>query len=199
MEIDMKYKVLFVIGIILLFMLGIFLGIKANDFFGKEKEIVPPEQQEQKNVTIYEEGENTLPTSTKKYDIEVVYEDNYILCEETITSKNLVYDSTMEEVKKQEEAKQEKEGKVYRIKEETNDKIIYTRKLKQNCPNHFKVILEKENIVVYNVVDEEVKNVYRKIDISDRLIREEMKKELEKGIAVDSFEELNLLIEDLES
>jgi len=82
------------------------------------------------------------------------YEDNYIICEETITSKNLVYDSTMEEVKKQEETKQEKEGKVYRIKEETNDKIVYTRKLKQNCPNHFKVILEKENIVVYNVVDE---------------------------------------------
>ena len=45
-----------------------------------------------------------------------------------------------------------------------NEKIIYIREIEQNCRNHFLVKLEDESIVVYNVVDDSTRLVYKKIN-----------------------------------
>ena len=77
--------------------------------------------------------------------------------------------------------------------------MVYERELNQNCPNHFFIILEDEKINIYNVLTNEIKEFYQAIDISEELIRNELIEELTKGITVNSYEELNLIIEDIES
>ena len=53
--------------------------------------------------------------------------------------------------------------------------------------------------MVYSIVNDTVSTVYQKIDIPQELISPEMLEELNVGIKVDSKEDLNLIIEDLES
>lgn len=197
MGIDMKYKILFGILIVVLFAGGIFLGIKISSPKDNSEALKTLNKVEES--LIYDESEKSIQTLSKTYDIELVYEDNYTLCGESTTKKETIYDTTLEELKSREEKKQEDEGKVYKIKEESNEKLVYSRNISENCPNHFKVVLEENVINVYKVIDEDTKNLYRKIDTQDKLIREDVKEELKKGIKIDSYEELNLLIEDLES
>lgn len=197
MGIDMKYKILFGILIVVLFAGGIFLGIKISSPKDNSEALKTLNKVEES--LIYDESEKSIQTLSKTYDIDLVYEDNYTLCGESTTKKETIYDTTLEELKSREEKKQEDEGKVYKIKEESNEKLVYSRNISENCPNHFKVVLEENVINVYKVIDEDTKNLYRKIDTQDKLIREDVKEELKKGIKIDSYEELNLLIEDLES
>lgn len=197
MGIDMKYKILFGILIVGLFLGGIFLGIKISGT-EDDNEAFETLNKEDENL-IYEENATSVQTISKKYDIELVYEDNYTLCGETVTKKETIYDTTLEELKSNEEKKQEQEGKVYKIKEESNEKLVFSRNISENCPNHFIIILEENTINIYKDIDGKTKNLYRKIDTQDKLLREDLKEELEKGIKIGSYEELNLLIEDLES
>lgn len=196
MEIDTKYKVLFVFLTFLLFGGGLFIGFKlVNKDTDNSLEIL----NDVKENIIYEEDEKSIQTFSKKYDIELVYEENYTLCNETVSKREIIYGTTLDELKENEKNKQEKQGKVYMIKEESNDRLVYYRNISTNCPNHFKVILEDSVINIYRVVDENNQELYRKIDTKDKLIREDIKKELSNGITINSYEDLNLLIEDLES
>lgn len=203
MGIDLKYKIMFFSGIFLLFVVGVFVGFKANDIFHADEEVIQTASNQEDNpvnsskVDIYDE--QTTPTISKKYDIELVYEDCYTTCDDTITKKEIIYNTSLEELKEKEAEKQDKEGKVYKIKEESNEKLVYSRNIPQNCPNHFRAVLEDDEIIIYNVVNEGVETVYRKISTEDKLLRDDMKEELEEGLTLDSLEELNLLIEDLES
>ena len=54
-------------------------------------------------------------------------------------------------------------------------------------------------VVIYNVVNDSVKTIYQKIDKPTELLNPEMIEELNSGINANSKEELNLIIEDLES
>lgn len=198
MGIDVKYKILFGILIILLFAGGIFIGVKISNI-GSESNTLEPENKIEEEIPIYEEDNRLVETLSKKYDIELVYEDKYALCGETVTKKEKIYDTTLEELKDREEEKQSSEGKVYKIKEESNERLVYSRNISENCPNHFKAILEDSVIKIYRVIDKENTELYRKIDTKDKLLREDVKEELKNGIGMDSFQELNLFIEDLES
>lgn len=198
MGIDTKYKILFGVLIVLLFGVGIFIGIKVSKI-GSSASSLEMENKVDENVDIYNEDENTVQTLSKKYDIELVYEDKYTLCNETITKKETIYDTTLEELKQREEKTQEADGKVYKIKEESNERLVYSRNISTNCPNHFKAILEDNVIKIYRVIDEKSNELYRKIDTQDKLIREDVKEELEEGVLLNSYQELNLFIEDLES
>ena len=53
--------------------------------------------------------------------------------------------------------------------------------------------------LLFITIDEENLEVYKKLNIAEELIREELKERLKEGIDVDSKEELNLIVEDIES
>lgn len=59
--------------------------------------------------------------------------------------------------------------------------------------------MEDGAVVIYNRIDKENLEVYKKLNIAEELIREELKERLKEGIDVDSKEELNLIVEDIES
>ena len=174
-------------------MFGIYIG------FGLEskKNVANPAEaviKKEEDVDIYNDT-----TTSKKYDIELVYEDYYTLCNETITKSETVYDTNVDELLEIEKSKQSASSKEYEVKEKTKERLVFYRELDQNCPNHFNVKLENGVIVIYSVVNESVSTVYKTIDIAQELIRPELVEELNLGIEINSKEELNLFIEDIES
>ena len=125
--------------------------------------------------------------------------DRFKKCNETITKSETVYDTNVDELLEIEKSKQSASSKEYEVKEKTKERLVFYRELDQNCPNHFNVKLENGVIVIYSVVNESVSTVYKTIDIAQELIRPELVEELNLGIEINSKEELNLFIEDIES
>ncbi len=199
MENRKKYRLLVIILFIFLLSLGIFVGLNMtynnslyDNYIGEEQK---DKDGDNNDINIY----GSEPVSTKKYNIDLVYIDEYTLCGETIKNEETIYDTTLADLKLIEENKQLQENTKYEILEESNERLVYSRKLNQNCPNHFIVQLEEGKIVVYNVVSESVKTKYQEIDISTELIRPELMEELNVGIKANSHQELNFIIEDIES
>lgn len=179
-------------GIVLLLVLGVYIGFKytRNDKNVEDKTSIAEDSIEK---------DETTPVSTKTYDIEVVYKDEYTKCGHTIQNKDIVYGTTLENLKEEENKKQKEKGIIYEVEEESNEQVIYTRKVDQNCPNHFFVKIENNNIVIYNIIDEAAMSVYKKLEVDINTLNPEMLEELNEGIKVDSKEDLNLIIEDIES
>lgn len=179
-------------GVFLLLLLGIYIGFKytRNDKNVEDKTSIAEDRIEK---------DETTPVSTKTYDIEVVYKDEYTKCGHTIQNKDMVYGTTLENLKEEENKKQKEKGIIYEVEEESNDQIVYSRKVDQNCPNHFLVKIENNNIVIYNIIDDAAMSVYKKLEVDINTLNPEMLEELNEGIKVDSKEDLNLIIEDIES
>lgn len=148
-------------------------------------------------INIYEDDVTSV--ISKKHDIKVEYIDYYTLCGEKITDSKDYYDTTIDDVKNNEERKQKENGFEYIIKEENNDKIIFQRSVDTYCPNHFKIILEDKNINVYRKITDKKDELYKKLDIPIETLRTEVVNELTGGILVNSEQELNMIIEDIES
>lgn len=184
-----------VLGILVLCLsIGIYLGFRYTKNNENLMDYTETTAEDNNN-----ENNDTTPVSTKTYDIEVVYKDKYNKCGHIIENKNMTYGTTLEKVKEEENVKQKENGNIYEIIEESNEKIIYSREIEQNCPNHFLVKLEDKTIVVYNVVDDSTMLVYKKINADLETLNPEMLEELNVGIKADSKEDLNLIIEDIES
>lgn len=194
-----KYKIFVVILMFFLLTFGIFIGLSVtyNSSVSDDLTSYTPDDMEEDLKKF--SNEQTESVNSKTHDIEVTYIDNYTLCNEQIKSTNMIYSSTLEKVRNEEEIKQGRENKQYDLIDESSDKLVYSRNIDQNCPNHFSVKLENGLVNVYNVVSEDVNTIYKTIDISEELIRSELIEELTKGITANSKEELNLIIEDLES
>lgn len=194
MKKNMGYSFL-VFGILVICLsLGIFLGFKYTKNNDGLKDYNETTAEEDSN-----ENQDTTSVNTKTYDIEVVYEDKYTKCGHNIENKNTIYGTTIDKLKEDENNKQKENGNIYEITEESNERIVYSREIDQNCPNHFLVKLEDNNIVIYNVVDDSTMMVYKKINADLETLNPEMLEELNVGIKADSKEDLNLIIEDIES
>ena len=185
----------FVFGILVVCLsLGIYLGFR----YTKNNTEV-----EDYNQTTAEEAEvikeDTTPVSTKTYDIELIYIDEYIKCNHVIENKSIVYSTTLDKLKEEESNKQKENGNIYTLIEENNEKLVYTRKIEQNCPNHFLIKIEDNKVVIYNIVDESAMLVFKYLEVDVKTLNPEMLEELNEGIKVDSKEDLNLIIEDIES
>lgn len=194
MKKNILYRFLVFIVFVFCLSFGIYVGFKytKNDENLTDYTETTAEEEEIKN-------DDTTPVSTKTYDIEVIYKDEYIKCGHVIENKNTIYGTTIEKVKDEENNKQKDNGNIYEIEEESNEKIVYSRKIGQNCPNHFLVKLEDDEIVISNIVDESATMVYKKIKVDSETLNPEMLEELNQGIKANSKEELNLIIEDIES
>lgn len=150
------------------------------------------------NVNIY--NEDVVTASTKTEDIDVIYEDYYLDCMETERTSKRYYGTTIDKVEEEQKEYQEKNGLLYELKDETKNKVVYHRELEGNCPNHFLVIQEDEKVVVYQIRGENKKVVYMNIeDINIENLRQELKLKLKVGNYLNSREELNNFIEDLET
>ncbi len=193
MRLETKYRLMVISMFIILLMFGVYIGFNLEN---KKVNVEPVEtvisnNNEEDEVSIYGESTNN--------DIEVIYEDEYTMCSHVISNSEIMYNTNITLVKSQELEKQKKDNLEYQIIYESEDKIVFHRSLNQNCPNHFEIKLEEGIIVVYSIVNDTVKVIYKKVDVPQELISPEMLEELNTGIKADSKEELNLIMEDLES
>ena len=197
-------KIIMLLGVTLFFMLigGMILGLKISPGSGiyNDEENVIHHNEENDNdkrsqVDIYDD----VPAFNETKNITVIYEDVYNLCGETVKEEKVVEDATIEKLKEEEEKNMKENEKSYELKSQTSDTLVYTRTLDKYCPNHFLIKLEDSKVIVYNLVNDIVKTKYKEIEVSIELLRQEMVDELSVGIKVDSKEELNFILEDLDS
>lgn len=181
------YRITVLSVAVILLLTGAYIGLKISDNVAGEQ--VVPDQVEKVDET-------TAPvinkTEDKNIDIEVIYEDYYTNCKETIVNKNTEFGTTKEKIK-------EKADKSYELVEETENSIKFRKEIDSNCPNHFELRIEDNYVMIYQIVSEGVSVIYKNTEIPISSIRSEMVAELEKGIKVNSLEELNSYIEDIES
>lgn len=198
--IDYKDKILYCLALIVLLFLGIGVGYVKTASLDKININNSSVLEFARDYNLETSNDMVITASTKTYDITIVYEDKYTVCNESVTTSKIKYGSTMDKVKEEEKRYQEEKGLLYEVKEETESKIVYYRTINQNCPNHFKVILEEDKINVYSIQGEDKSIIYMTIeDINIENLREELKQKIKKGTYINSREELNRFIEDLES
>lgn len=195
MKKNIKYSVFVFFVLVMCLSLGIYLGFRST----KNNKNLEDYTETADDENSEDETQNVTPVSTKKYDIELVYQDVYKTCGHVIENKKVVYSTTLDELKEQEEKKQTESGNKYAIEEESNERLVYKREISQYCPNHFLIKIEEGTVVIYNIIDDSAMSVYKKIEVDSNSLNPEMLEELNTGIKVDSKEKLNLLIEDIES
>lgn len=198
--IDVKEKILYCLSLVVLLFVGIGVGYIKTVSLDSLNIDNTSAVEFANNYDLVTNNELLITASTKTYDITVVYEDNYTVCNESVVTSKVEYGTTMDKVKEEEKNYQEEKGLVYTIKTETEDKIVYSRIINENCPNHFKVILEDDKINVYSIQGENKSTLFMTVkDVNINNLRKELKEMVQKGTYINSKEELNRFIEDLES
>ncbi|MBO5477277.1 MAG: BofC C-terminal domain-containing protein [Clostridia bacterium] len=197
---NLKEKLVYCLVLVMFLVLGVGFGY-VQTVMSSDIKITNTSMLDYATSYIFPEQNDILvAASTHTYDVEVMYEDNYLVCNEKVLTTKTVYGTTMDKVKEDEKAYQEEKGIVYKIKGESAERIIYTREINENCPNHFWIILEDGKINVYSVQGENKRTLFRKIEnINIDNLREELRIKVEKGTSLNSKDELNKFIEDLES
>ena len=182
------YKIFIFLILTACLVLGILLGFRyetQNEEIDKITEITAEDEMDEKK-------DDFLPVNTKTYDIEVVYKDKYTFCGHEIIKTNTIYGTTIDKIK-------EEMSDEYEIEEETNERVVLVKTINQNCPNHFLVKIQNNEIIIYNIIDEGTLATYKIIEVDPNTLNPEMLEELNEGIKADGKEELNLIIEDIES
>lgn len=197
---DLKEKIIYCVVLVIFLIVSVCFGV-AQTILNSGLDIKNTNISEYAKSCVFNSPtEDTITTATMSYDIDVIYEDNYLLCGENTLNTKKVYGTTMEKVKEDEKKYQEENGLVYEIKAETATRIVYTRTVEENCPNHFKIVLEDNVINIYSIITNNKEEIYMTLrDINISHLRNELKNKIEKGTYINSKEELNRFIEDLET
>ncbi len=195
---NLKFKIMYCLSLVLFLIVGIMFGYNKEtkkSMFNDESILDYAIRFTSADVDNY-----VVTTSTKVSDIEVIYEDCYLECNESESKSKMVYGTTMDKVKEDEEKEQEAKGVIYEIKGESSTRIMYSRNINGICPNHYFVKAESGVVTVYRIKGEDKKEIYTKLEnINIENLRQELKTKIEKGTYLNSREELNHFIEDLES
>jgi len=181
----MVYRIVVMCVAVILLLSGAYIGLKISNNVEAENVLPEPIDRVAEDIT-------PVISKTDDKDIEVIYEHYYLNCKETITNKNMEFGTTKEKIK-------EKTDKEYKVVDETENSITFKKEINSNCPNHFKFILEDEYVMIYQVKSDGVYVMYKNTEIPESNIRNELVAELKNGILVNSLEELNSYMEDLES
>jgi len=168
---------------------GLYIGFKIGD--GATAEVINPNPE----VVVYQPPTSTVTNNQEKneeVDIEVIYEEYYTDCKETIINKNMEFGTTIEKLK-------EKVGDEYEVVDETENSITFRKEIATNCPNHFELKLVDGYVMIYQRIKADETVMYKNTEIPQAVIRDELVSELEKGIKVDTLDDLNSYMEDIES
>ena len=87
----------------------------------------------------------------------------------------------------------------YRLIGEQEGVLLYQKVHSGKCMNHYKVILENELVNIYRIGKSGEFEIYQTTEITESMLRQGIKEQLQAGIEVDDIEELILLMEDIES
>lgn len=202
------YRALLFSFVLMLFTVGIGLGVKYGDDQIKNSSVDNIDEKDNKedngksnnidNINIY--NNESIKTNVDIYDvsiyenkedIEVNLIENYLLCHEEITQTFMEYNTNLDILKEK--------YKDYNIVSEDNNILVLEKTINTNCPHHYLVKILNEYVVVYQVISDSKTDIYKNTEIHINTIRDEIKEELKKGVYVEGIEELYNLIEELDS
>lgn len=195
MKTETMYRILVATVMVLLLVIGIYIGIDTTN---KEKESKLLASVSNQNVTVkpyIEPEKETVSVDDLVIDVSVVYTDVYPDCGHTIEQEEKHEDTTVNKLKQEIEEK----DLGYRLVGTDEGILIYQKVNVGRCRNHYKVVLEEDKVRIYRIGISGEYEPYQETEITTATIREGIKEQLINGIEVDEIEELLLLIEDIES
>lgn len=188
------YRVLVATVLVLLMVVGIYIGVELtdNETKAQEQEVV---ESNTDAIKIYNEDADITENEQTLIDVDVKFTDVYPDCGHNIESEEHQSDTTKEKVKQEIEDK----DIGYKLIGEQDGILLYQKVHTGRCMNHYKVILENDLVTIYRMSKAGEFEPYQTTEITSSMLREGIKEQLEAGIEVDDIEELFLLMEDIES
>lgn len=188
------YRVLIVTVLMMLMVIGIYIGVELtdNEVQQIEDNIIVSNTDA---VKIYDDEADIIPEEDKIIDVDIKYTDIYPDCGHNIESIEHESNTSKSKVKKSVVEK----DLGYRLVGEQDGILIYQKVHTGKCMNHYKVILANDVVDIYRINKSGEYELYQTTEITSSMLRDGIKEQLEKGIEVDDIEELLLLMEDIES
>lgn len=196
----MGKRVIWIIGIILIIILGIWLGI----YFYDKKEVV--QENSISNNTILQVDDNTNQldmTNTIQINQQeekttpntlIIYKTYYTQCNHYI---NEYSDIDISAVNLTEDEIKEKNLE-WEIEEFSKEQIILKREKEEFCNQHFKLKMVDDKVVIYTLDQNDNEIEYRRTDITAEYLTQEDVLNLKQGILVYGKENLTSVLEDYE-
>lgn len=201
-ETKKNYQLFVIIVMLVLLTIGVFIGMK----FSKEDDEGQDDYSytaSNKNVEVYDEYEEDEYGKELEYeeerDIEVIYIDIYDGCNHASENRNLEYGVSLNEVKKRELEKIEKEKSGYKLVKDSDGILMFEKKHNEKCENHYLLKLDNDIVVIYRWSKDNDYIKYQETDIHQEIVRPDLKEQLIKGIEAETLEQLYMFLEDLES
>lgn len=196
MKIENMYRVLVATIFVLLMTVGIYIGVEITDKDNVEDknknfDIVVSNTD---SVYIYDEQAEIIQEE-EIIDVDVKFTDVYPDCGHSMESEEHQGNTTKTKVKDEIEDK----DLGYRLIGEQEGVLLYQKVHSGKCMNHYKVILENGLVNIYRIGKTGEFELYQTTEITERMLRQGIKEQLQAGIEVDDIEELILLMEDIES
>ena len=197
MEEKKKLYQLFV-AVFMIFLLtgGIVIGLLVSKNDSNLEEEPKVEEVSNKNVEVYN---NHVYEEDKEEDIEIVYVDIYEDCNHVSENRSNEYGVNIEDIKKRELDKIEKEKSDYKLVKDSDGILMFEKKHNSKCGNHYMLKLEDENVVIYRYTESGEYEKYQDTEILKESLRPDFLYRLEEGIEAETVEELYMFLEELES
>lgn len=187
------YRVFVAITFILLFVIGLYIGVSPYDDKNNiENQNIAVSNKD--SVKIYDES-GKMELEDISADYEVKFTDIYPECGHNIETNEHHENITKQEIRDEIEDK----DLGYRLIGEQEGILFYQKVHIGKCMNHYKVILENNLVVIYRINESGEFQLYQTTEITGDMLREGIKEQITEGIVVDDVEELLLLMEDIES
>lgn len=197
MDSIMNKRAIFILGLVTLFFVSVYIGAKiegnnkentlADDIeLSKEAENIPVNDV---SLSIDSREEKTTPNT--KFVLKKYYTQcNHLDTEEAELPEEMV-NMTREELAKK--------YTNWEIEEFSKDEVVLCKKLDKFCSEHYLIIVENDEIMIYSLDKEGNKELKEKCDIAYEYLPETDKIILRDGIYVYGLQELNKIKEDFES
>ncbi len=182
---------LFVVGVLcVLLTVGTFFGYKLGENISREE-----------NVGNVDEISTNLPiidteVMAEKQDIKEDYiilkKVEYELCDHVSSTEDVIIASSLDEAL-------ENVDDEYTVVSKGTNGAVLSKKLSGYCSDHFLITVKDGSVIVYRRINEKEKEIYKNLEIPVNILRDDTISDLKKGIEVDSVDELNKIVEELES
>lgn len=194
MKTETMYRILVTTVLVLIMVIGIYIGIDSYEKESNEN-IIASVSNDKVSVKPYIEEQDVISEDDLVIDVSIVYTDVYPDCGHTIEIEEKHERTTVNRIKQEIDEK----DLGYRLVGSNEGVLIYQKVNTGKCRNHYKVILEENRVKIYRMGISGDFEPYQETEITVETIREGIREQLETGIIVDEIEELLLLIEDIES
>ena len=192
----MKKTIIVMICIILIILLGVFIGLKIYDEEEEEYNTAFDENMIMPKMSVEisylevssKEEEKTTPNTL------IIYKTYYTKCKHYVKEyKNIdasLVNCTEDEIKEK--------CRGWRIEKFSVEEIEMAKEEESFCNQHYKLILENNVIVIYNINEDGIESEYEQTGITTEYLTNEDILKLTTGIYVYGKENLTSTIEDYE-